>query len=100
MTLHEILPTVTKPARYIGNELHSFQKKNPLLKVALVYPDVYERGMSNYTLRLLYHLFNREEGVHCERFFAPWKDMKERLVREGLPFFSLESHTPLNSFPL
>ena len=100
MTLHEILPKVTKPARYIGNELHSVQKKNPLFKVAIVYPDVYERGMSHFSLRLLYHLLNREEGVQCERVFAPWKDMKECLSREGFPLFSLESHTPLSSFPL
>jgi hypothetical protein len=100
MTLHEILPTVTRPARYIGNELHAVKKENPSLKVALVYPDVYERGMSQYSTRLLYHLLNREEGVLCERVFAPWKDMKERLIQEGLPLFSLESQIPLGSFHL
>ncbi len=100
MILQEILPTVTRPARYIGNELHAVKKETPSFKVALVYPDVYERGMSHLTTRILYHLLNRDEEIQCERVFAPWRDMKERLLREGLPLFSLESHTPLKSFPL
>ncbi|MBU2101170.1 hypothetical protein KKH05_00365 [Patescibacteria group bacterium] len=78
----KILPNVRKPARYIGNELHSVHKdweKTPI-KVALSYPDTYEIGMSNLGIQILYHILNQQEDILAERVFAPWPDMEEQLI--------------------
>src|SRR5690606_30454723 len=98
----EILPTVSKPARYLGNELNSVHKEwsAEMVKVALAFPDVYEVGMSHLGLKILYHLLNQEDDVLAERVYAPWPDMEEALQRRGVPLFSLESSRPLKDFDL
>ena len=71
-----------KPARYIGNELNSVHKdwdKVPL-KIALAYPDVYEIGMSNLAIQILYHIINQREDALAERVFAPMPDMEGQLT--------------------
>lgn len=88
-----------KPYFYFGNEFNSIHKKERnALKVALVYPDTYEVGMSSYGFRLLYHLGNEIEGVVVERAFAPLPDLEAYLTETTTPLFSLESRTPLNEF--
>ena len=70
----EILLTIDKPARYIGNELNMV-KKNPKdvdIRFAMCFPDVYEIGMSHLGIQILYDMFNRREDVWCERLFSPW----------------------------
>lgn len=96
-----ILPYVSKPTRYTGNELNAVRKYGkPSLKVVLAYPDVYEIGMSNLGVRILYHLINKREDLVCERVFAPWVDMEDILRKENIPLVSLESHTPLKDFDI
>ncbi len=104
--LHEViertLAFVSKPARYVGNEVNSVHKDwdSTETKVLLAFPDIYELGMSHIGLRILYHLLNKEPGVLCERVFAPWTDL-ERLMRErGIPLFSLESWRPAHDFDI
>ncbi|MCX7882376.1 MAG: TIGR03960 family B12-binding radical SAM protein [Brevinematales bacterium] len=95
----KILPFVEKPARYIGGEIHSIQKSHRgKTTLALVYPDVYEIGISNLGIRLLYDLVNRDERFVCERAYTPWLDMEEKLRSYGVPLYSLESKTPLRDF--
>lgn len=96
----EILPTVRKPSRYLGNEKNSVKKdlSQVDLKVALCYPDTYEIGMSNIGLSVLYHLMNDRPDIACERVYAPWFDMEERLRAENLPLTSLESSLPIREF--
>lgn len=69
-----ILPTVQKPARYIGGEWGEIKKDKQAVdvRVAFCFPDTYEIGMSNVGMRILYGVMNRMEGVWCERVFAPW----------------------------
>ena len=67
------------------------------LRVALAYPDVYEIGMSNLGLAILYDILNRQPDVLCERVFAPWTDMERRCAGR-LPLFSLETRHPLAEF--
>ena len=97
-----LLPYVSKPSRYIGGELNAVVK-NPSevdVRVALVFPDAYEIGMSNLGWMVLYHVLNRMRGVQAERVFAPWVDAEEIMRREGIPIFSLETFTPLREFDL
>jgi radical SAM family uncharacterized protein len=97
--LHRILPHVQKPARYIGNEKNVVRKDGKVdLRMVISYPDVYEIGMSNLGLRILYEAVNAVPNLSCERVFAPWLDLEEVLRKNGIPLFSLESFTPLFRF--
>ncbi len=95
------LPFVQRPDRYVGGELNLPRLPDqPVLRVALAFPDLYELGMSYLGLRILLHLGNRVEGVACERVFMPWFDAVNRLKTTGIPLFTLESRTPLNKLDL
>ena len=98
--LERILPLVQKPARYTGGEYGEIQKdlSEVELRMALCFPDVYEIGMSNTGMRILYKVLNDMPGVWCERVFAPWFDMRDALRENGLPLCALESGDPLGSF--
>lgn len=96
---HELLG-LEKPARYLGGELGSLAplaeaEGEGLLLMALSFPDLYEIGMSNNAIRILYEGLNRLEGLRCERVFAPAPDFEALLRRRGLPLFTLESGLPL-----
>ena len=100
--LKEFLSLVSKPVRYLGQEIHSI-KKDPAevkLKFCLAFPDVYEVGMSHLGIQILYHILNTRKGVGCERAFAPWVDMERVLREKRIPFSSLESSLPLNQFDI
>ncbi|KAF0134407.1 MAG: radical SAM protein [Candidatus Saganbacteria bacterium] len=100
--IDSILPQIRKPARYIGNELNSIHKDwEPVrLRVLLAYPDLYEVGMSNLGIQILYHILNLKDDVLAERVFAPAQDMEEKLKENNIPLFSLESWTPADKFDL
>jgi len=95
-----LLPRVIKPARYIGNEINIIKKElsEVLLRMVISYPDVYEIGMSNLGIRLLYHSVNQVEHFYCERVFAPWVDFEKILLEHDIPLYSLETFTPLYCF--
>jgi radical SAM family uncharacterized protein/radical SAM-linked protein len=100
--LKEFLSLVSKPVRYLGQEIHSI-KKDPAevkLKFCLAFPDVYEVGMSHLGIQILYHILNTRKGVGCERAFAPWVDMERVLREKRIPLSSLESSLPLNQFDI
>ena len=97
---NHILSRVEKPARYIGGEWNSIVKEQADFRFALLFPDVYEIGMSHLGSRILYHVLNSQEGVACERAFAPWPDMEQVLQEEHMPLFSLETKRPLNEFDI
>ncbi|MCQ2406708.1 MAG: TIGR03960 family B12-binding radical SAM protein [Oscillospiraceae bacterium] len=96
--LERILPTVQKPSRYTGGEWGEVKKEGMFLRTALCFPDVYEIGMSNLGMRILYSVINAMPDVSCERVFAPWSDMREAMEKEKLPLYALESGDPLSSF--
>lgn len=100
--LEEILAKVRKPGRYLGNEWNAFKKNFSAqdLRFAICFPNLYEIGMSNLGLRIIYGLLNEQEGVSCERVFLPDTDMREILKQEKIPLFSLESKTALKQFDL
>jgi len=98
--LNSILPHVKKPARYIGNEINIIKKNlnDVSLRMLISYPDIYEIGMSNLAIRILYDAVNSVPELSCERVFAPWLDFEKELRRYKIPLFSLETHTPLCQF--
>ena len=100
MQLDSLLFEVTRPARYTGGEWNSVTPNWDVarLRVALVFPDLYEIGMSNLAIPILYHLLNLVTGVLTERAYTPWEDMAAALRRHRIPLFSLESRHPLNEF--
>ncbi len=98
--LDAILSQVSKPARYTGGEWNSVRKdwRRARVRLALAFPDVYEVGMSNFGLSILYEIVNQRPEFLAERVYAPWVDMEEALRRHRLPLFSLESRRPLRDF--
>ncbi len=94
--LDRILPSVEKPARYMGGELNMTEKTDAELRFALAFPDVYEIGMSHLGSRILYNVLNLRRDTICERVYAPWPDMEEALRRSGIPLFTLETKRPLS----
>jgi len=100
--LNRILPSVAKPARYWGGELNSVRKQHNEVSVtvALAFPDIYDVGMSNLGLRILYHVLNSRPEFAAERVFAPAPDMEARMREVGIPLYSLESRTPLRDFDI
>ena len=88
-----ILKQVEKPARYVGNEWNIIKKNlNKITtRFAFCFPDIYEVGMSHLGMKILYHLINEREDAYCERVFAPWVDMEQKMREEDIPLFALET---------
>ena len=97
--IDELLLTVEKPARYVGGEWNvPDMKKNAKAKFCFCFPDIYEIGMSNLGLQILYDIINRHPDFIAERCYAPWTDMGEKLRENDIPLLSLETATPLKDF--
>ena len=98
--LERLLLTVQKPGRYTGGELNQIAKdwRRVPTRVAMIFPDVYDLGMANLGLAILYDIVNRQPDMLAERVFSPWPDMEAALRREAIPAYSLETKHPLNEF--
>ena len=96
----EILLKVDKAARYIGGEVNSIMKdkNNVDIRFAMCFPDVYEIGMSNLGMMILYNMFNEREDVWAERVFSPWLDLDKIMREKNIPLFALESQEPVKDF--
>lgn len=100
--LDQFLPLVSKPARYTGREWNSIIKDwdGVETRIALVFPDIYDVGMSNLGLMILYHILNARDDLLAERVYAPWVDMEEFMRRNRIPPYSLESKRSLADFDI
>jgi radical SAM family uncharacterized protein/radical SAM-linked protein len=98
--LDSILHRVRKPARYTGGEYNSIVKPDAYVRAAVCYPDLYEIGMSNNGIRILYEYGNRHDGIACERVFAVEEDFERELRVNRLPLCTLETFTPLSQLDL
>ena len=96
----EILMSIDKPARYIGNELNSVMKDTSQISIrfAMCFPDVYEIGMSHLGIQILYDMFNKREDTWCERVYSPWPDLHEIMKEKSIPLFALESQDEIKDF--
>src|SRR5688572_18759001 len=100
--LDRILLKVQKPGRYVGGELNSVQKDWDAVqtKVAFVFPDIYDIGVSNVGLKILYDQVNQRADALAERAYAPWFDMEALMHANEIPLYALESKRPLACFDL
>ncbi len=97
---------ISKPARYLGNELgvqpRDWDADWPAAGVrwALTYPEVYEVGASNSGHIILYSILNAVPGQLCDRSYLPAPDLAARLRERGAPLFAVESRRPLAAFDI
>ena len=100
--ISSVLKSVSKPGRYIGGEYNSIikNKDNVGVRFAFCFPDTYEIGMSNLGVRILYDVLNKDESVWCERVYAPWTDMKEKMEEYSIPLSAVESGDSLDKFDI
>jgi radical SAM family uncharacterized protein len=101
-TLDRTLAKVQKPARYIGGEYNSVVKDWDTIKtkIALAFPDVYDLGMSNLGLAILYDIVNKQSDMLAERVYVPWPDMEAAMRAVNVPLFSLETRHTLPDFDM
>ncbi len=100
--LEALLHRVSKPGRYVGGEYNSVHKswEETAFHVCLAFPDLYDLGMSNFALAILYEIINQEADVLAERTYLPAPDMLEQLTAAGIPLYTLESYRPVAAFDL
>ena len=100
--ISSVLKSVEKPGRYIGGEYNRIMKDRDSVKCrfAFCFPDTYEIGMSNLGVRILYDVLNKDKDVWCERVYAPWTDMKEKMGEYSIPLSALESGDAVSEFDL
>jgi radical SAM family uncharacterized protein len=100
--MDEILSQVQKPGRYIGGEWNVPKKDFGAAKIkfGLCFPDLYEVGMSNLGLRIIYGILNALPGISCERFFACQEDMEDILRSCQGEILSLESRRKMRDFDI
>ena len=96
----EILMSIEKPARYIGNEVNMVKKDLSTVDVrfAMCFPDVYEIGMSHLGIQILYDMLNKMDGVYCERVYSPWTDLDKIMREQDIPLFTLETQDKVRDF--
>ena len=100
--LEPLLSRVEKPARYIGCEGGAQRPVHDPSKVAwlLTYPDIYEIGLPNQGLQILYEILNERPDAVAERSYAPWHDLEALLRQRGLPLFSVDTHRAAGDFDI
>ena len=99
----EILLSIEKPARYIGNEVNAVDKSGSpdlgnMIRFCMCFPDVYEIGMSHLGIQILYDMFNQRDDIWCERVYSPWPDLDKIMREQNIPLFALESQDPVKDF--
>jgi radical SAM family uncharacterized protein/radical SAM-linked protein len=96
----EVFPRIQKPSRYLGCELNTVHKDLATVDVRMVlaFPDLYDLGLSNLGLLILYSILNKQPGVWAERAYMPAVDLEGQLRAQQLPLFSLESKSSLRDF--
>ena len=100
--ISSVLKTVEKPGRYCGGEYGAIIKDKATVKArfAFAFPDTYEIGMSNLGMRILYGALNEQPDIWCERVFAPWVDMQEKMAALDIPLWAHESGDPISEFDI
>ena len=98
--LYSVLKQVSKPGRYSGGEYGQVIKdlEGINARFAFAFPDTYEIGMSNLGVRILYDCLNKEKDIWCERVYAPWTDMQDKMRELGIPLWAHESKDNVRDF--
>jgi radical SAM family uncharacterized protein len=100
--IKKILLGVQKPGRYVGGEYNQILKDWDATQthMTLVFPDLYDIGVPNLGMTILYELINGRADVLCERAYLPWLDMETAMRENQIPLYSLESHHALSQFDI
>lgn len=100
--IEALLPFIQRPSRYIGHEKGSVRKEpsKTAVRATLVFPDLYEVGMSHLGLNILYEILNAHPDFAAERVFAPGPDLKILMEEKGIPLFTIESRLPVREFDI
>ncbi len=100
--IESILPLIKKASRYLGIEINARHKSwhDCDTKVTLIFPDLYEIGMSHLGLHILYHILNDIPYILADRCYAPDTDLERILSKKNIPLWALESRMPLRAFDL
>jgi radical SAM family uncharacterized protein/radical SAM-linked protein len=96
----DLLPLIRRPSRYLGNEINACHKdwSEANLRIALIFPDLYEIGMSHLGLHILYHIINEIPWALADRAYCPDIDLEKLLRSEKVRIWGLESRRPLSDF--
>ena len=68
--------------------------------MAFVFPDIYDIGISNLGVQILYDQVNQRTDALAERTYAPWVDMEAKMRAGGIPLYSLETKHALAAFDI
>ncbi len=100
--IEAVLHRVRRPGRYVGGEVNAVHKPWDAtdVHVCLAFPDVYDLGMSNFALTILYDMLNRQSGLLAERAYLPAPDMIAEMDAAEIPLYALESYRPVAAFDL
>lgn len=100
MTQQNLLTAINRPGRYLGEEFNAIIKDwdSTKIRFALIFPDLYEIGMSHQGLLILYHILNANKDFLAERCYCPGLDMEKLLKENHEVLTSLETARPLHDF--
>ena len=93
------LQSVQNPATYLGGEFGQITKKAPFT-FGMAFPDLYEIGMSNQAIKIIYNGLNKIDNIACERIFAVADDFENLLKKHKLPLYTLETGIPLHELDM
>lgn len=98
----DLLFKVERPGQYLGNEWGAYHKSFTAnqVRLCLSFPDLYELGMSNFGLRILYQIINEHKDFMCDRSYAPGSDLEALLRQKEIALWAWESRQPLRNFEL
>ena len=92
---------IANPIRYMGGEFGAVDKSgdpNITLRAVVCFPDLYEIGMSNAAVKIMYEKLNGENKIFAERVFLPDSDAIDFFNEKEIALFSLESKTAVKNF--
>jgi radical SAM family uncharacterized protein/radical SAM-linked protein len=97
-----LTPEISRPARYLGNELGAVHKDWKIANVrwVLTYPEVYEVGASNLGHIILYSILNTQPRQLCDRAYLPAPDLADKLRETQTSLFAVESKRSLTQFDI
>ena len=97
-----LTPDISRPARYLGNELGAIHKpwESTTVRWVLTYPEVYEVGASNLGHIILYSILNAQPRQLCDRAYLPAPDLALKLRTTQTPLFAVESRRSLTEFDI
>jgi radical SAM superfamily enzyme YgiQ (UPF0313 family) len=95
-----LLLEVDKPGRYTGGEYGRLARREAQYRSLIAFPDLYEIGMGNQALKIIYNQLNNIEGISCDRAFAPAPDFEKMLRDKKIPLYGLDTGIALLSLDL